>query len=638
MYSENKKWFSQTLLYYEDHKYQTEGKLRIAISTNTSDGLNFNPPQFNISISHNYQKSCNLQIQQAMDLFDAIKEALKQVETSTSPIEILRRITKNVELSIIFKKDLNDMEVVEISLRSNSTDFTKIIITTDIFSAFAHRLKNFVNNYDNLCYQLLMKSIDGENVNILQQLPGLIRGISSQIIPSKIPDAGATVPEQAEPVASQPTIEEFDKFLGNDLENVKVPELESHQIKEEKSSVYEVKSDFVEIVLQNRLLNLENILTSVDGSKMPVSDLNQEFKSIIGKEVSYLPGLEGDELKSTYYLSKLLCSIITQAHIKFNSAIPTSTPILKYKVKDYKDENLELAYDLLLFFAYVRTLRNRMSDKTNDFIINKSRFYLQMRCYLDVFCFSFIEKTNKDQLRSIILNRYKHYEKIGVFDDYKTILQTHNCPQIKEYDIDSFISEACEKVIGKTMYITEQHDTLVSTNSFRIPSSNNFTLEQITNEVVPLEVEEKMGVELKNANVTNISPEVVNWFMGKQPKVKKETKEKTSNIVRFITHFRNEIPEQYRDDFIDWIKAVENMNFSFDDSEYPLAEFGGNIIKGLYLWKPDDDEKLAKNYKYFWSKYEDCILSKSDIFALGEKVDDKKADDWSSAFDGISFE
>ena len=61
MYSENKKWFSQTILYYEDHKYQTEGKMRIAISTNTSDGLNFNPPQFNISISHNYQKSCNLQ-------------------------------------------------------------------------------------------------------------------------------------------------------------------------------------------------------------------------------------------------------------------------------------------------------------------------------------------------------------------------------------------------------------------------------------------------------------------------------------------------------------------------------------------------------------------------------------------------
>jgi len=53
MYSENKKWFSQTILYYEDHKYQTEGKMRIAISTNTSDGLNFNPPQFNISISHN---------------------------------------------------------------------------------------------------------------------------------------------------------------------------------------------------------------------------------------------------------------------------------------------------------------------------------------------------------------------------------------------------------------------------------------------------------------------------------------------------------------------------------------------------------------------------------------------------------
>ncbi|MHA1873473.1 MAG: hypothetical protein ACTSVB_05100, partial [Candidatus Heimdallarchaeaceae archaeon] len=332
-------------------------------------------------------------------------------------------------------------------------------------------------------------------------------------------------------------------------------------------------------------------------------------------------------------------SLITQSHIKNSSPIPTSTPILKYKItspKIIKDENMDLAYDLLLIFAYTRNLRNRMSDKSSDFIVNKSNFYLQMRCYLDVFCFSFLEKSDKTQLRSIINNRYKYYDSIGVFDYYKEMLKKHNCSDISILDIDTFVDEVCEKVIGKSIYITDQHDTLVESNSFRIPSKNNFTLEQITNEVIPLEVDEKMGVDSKDKNA---SPEVLNWFAAKsEPKVTKTKKEKTSNIIRFVTHYRNEIPEQHREGFLEWLKIKASENFSFSDCEFPLAEFGGNIIKGLYLWKPLDDNKLVNNYKYFWSQYEGCMLDKNHILALDEKVEDEKSDEWSNAFDNITFE
>jgi len=297
---------------------------------------------------------------------------------------------------------------------------------------------------------------------------------------------------------------------------------------------------------------------------------------------------------------------------------------------------MDLAYDLLLIFAYTRNLRNRMSDKSSDFIVNKSNFYLQMRCYLDVFCFSFLEKSDKTQLRSIINNRYKYYDSIGVFDYYKEMLKKHNCSDISILDIDTFVDEVCEKVIGKSIYITDQHDTLVESNSFRIPSKNNFTLEQITNEVIPLEVDEKMGVDSKDKNA---SPEVLNWFAAKsEPKVTKTKKEKTSNIIRFVTHYRNEIPEQHREGFLEWLKIKASENFSFSDCEFPLAEFGGNIIKGLYLWKPLDDNKLVNNYKYFWSQYEGCMLDKNHILALDEKVEDEKSDEWSNAFDNITFE
>jgi hypothetical protein len=634
MYNEDKKWFSQTLLYYEDHLYQTDGKLRIGISTNSSDDKNFNPPAFNISLSHNYQKSCNLNIQQATDLTTAI---LKAKEVQFNNIEILRRISKNLELSIQFKTDQNELPVVEIILRSSNTDFTKIIIPIDVFMIFAKRLAYFVNNFDELCYQLLMKNIDGEYREIIRQLPGLIRGISSQIISGQIPEARAADPEAVEEAPAAATIAELDNFLGPNLSNVVVPELESGKVEVAKETFSEVKSEFVEKILEGKLETLENILVNIQGDVNPVMMLNDYFISGIGKDITYLPDLEGDELKSSLYISKLLCSLITSAHIKFESPIPTSTPILKYKVKTVKDENLDLSYDLLLIFAYIRNLRNRMSDKSNDFISNKSNFYLQLRCFLDVFCFSFLEKSDKNQLRSIISNRYKYYDSIGFFDHYKDLLKKHNCTDITIIDIDTFINEACEKVIGKSMYITEQHDSLVESNSFRIPSRNNFTLEQIVNEVIPLEVDEKMGVDITNTK--NTSPEVLNWFVGqKTPTVKKETKEKSSNIIRFATHYRNEIPEQHREKFIEWLKSEEDKNFSFSDCPFPLVEFGGNIIKGLYLWKPVDTPKILINYKYFYTQFEECILDKSHILALDEKVEEKKTDEWSNAFDNISFE
>jgi hypothetical protein len=634
MYNESQKWFSQTLMYYEDKFYQTDGKLRVGISTNTGDDINFNPPGFNISISHNFQKACNLNIQQAMDLFDAVKTVLK--EASFQDVEILRRIKHNLELSLLFKLDQNENAVVQMVLRSNSSDFTKIIVPVNVFFTMANRLKSFINNYDQLCYQLLMKSIDGEDRQIIRQIPGLIRGISSQIITSSLPDSGAVVSEPDDPAPAEQTIAELDSFLKTT--EVEIPELESKKIKTEET-MFEVKSILVDKVIDKKLINLENILTTIDSSKIPVDDFHQELSTHVDKVMSFLPGLDEEENKSIAYVSKLICSLITESHIKQNSPIPPSTPILKYKVKKIEDENLELSYDLLTMFSYMRAVRNKLNDKTSDFIINKSRFYLQMRCYLDVFCFSFLEKADKDQLLSIVMNRFKYYDSIGVFDEYKEILTKYSCSQISTGEIEMFVNEVSEKVIGKTEYIMDQQDNLCKNNSFRLPSSNNFTLEQIINEIVPLELNEKMGVNIQDPEaVKYASAEIINWFADvTEPKVTKKTKEKTSNIVRFVNHYRNEIPEQYREDFLQWLPAVVDMNFTFDDCEFPLAEFGSNIIKGLYLWKPEDDEKLTKSYKYFWSKFEDCILEKTHILAIDEK-EETKTEEWSDAFDNISFE
>ena len=157
-----------------------------------------------------------------------------------------------------------------------------------------------------------------------------------------------------------------------------------------------------------------------------------------------------------------------------------------------------------------------------------------------------------------------------------------------------------------------------------------------------MEVDQKMGINInENDKHKDISPEILSYFTkNKQPQVIKNNKEKTSNIVRFVTHFRNEIPEKYRDDFLEWIKTKDSENFIFDDCKFPLAEFGGNIIKGLYLWKPKEDTKLINSYKYFFTQFEECMLEKNHILSLDTNVEDKKVDEdgWSNAFDSIKFE
>ena len=67
-----------------------------------------------------------------------------------------------------------------------------------------------------------------------------------------------------------------------------------------------------------------------------------------------------------------------------------------------------------------------------------------------------------------------------------------------------------------------------------------------------------------------------------------------------------------------------------------MIEFGSNIIKGLYIWKPSDDPKLVKNYKYYFNQFEECMLEKDHILAVS--LEAEKSSEWSGAFDDMSFE
>ena len=620
MYESESKWISQTLMTYRDEKYGSDGNLRVSIYTGTKDFKNFNTPTFGINITNQMQRNYNLNIIDASDLYESFKYAFSKSGTLFKEKSQIVKQNRTVQLIIEFTTIQDEELVVKLMIKLGDSDFTVVIVPVKVFQILANRLKYFVDKYDDICLRQYDAALRGETTEILQELPGLVKQMPSQILPANYSDSGAPPPEEVK--KTEMTIEDLHQFVGGEeLNNVVVAELE----KTKEEVVVSVDSKFVNNFIKGDLRNLETILNNTSGIEEIGLKMMQDMKINI-EGFFMLPGVQDEELKSFSYISKMLINTIELSWTKFETPIPSSIPILKYKAKDdVHPENIELAYDLLLFSGYIRTVRRRLEDKVSDANENKSLFHLKFRCFLDPFCYSFLEKADKTKLTSIIVNRFKHFDKLGVFKDYKNALELYNCVGITDIDIASYVNEVSEKVIGKSLFILDMHDTLRTQNNFRIGSNSNFNKEQIINEIVPFEIAESLGQDTSGIEV---SDEIRNFFKGER-KVEKKV-EKKNHLVRVVGTLKNDIPEKYREDFLEWIQGFDSKNFIFDD-KFPYSEFGDEIIKALYVWKPENDKRIGNSLKYFQTQISNEVMEKQYILALDEKpgeAGDEISIDW----------
>lgn len=622
--NENTKWFSQTVLTHKDKFYGTDGYLRVSISTNTADYKFFNPPIFNISITNNYQKSYNINISNAEDLLESFEKALKQLNGDNSVVE--KKYQKDTKIYFKFALEQSSQErVVVIELISNESDATKIIIPLKpTFQSLLRRLRKFVEKYDRLCMDLLGYSINNEQVQIIQQLPSLIKGISSQIsIPDSILDSRAAEPPYKEETETETSINDLDKFLGDDMDNIKIPEIEEDKV-EKKETLVEYESPFIEKMLENDLTKLESKLNSFAVSRTAVLDLAQDIKKNI--QIDPLRGINDEDKKSLAYLSSLFHYLYSKAYTINETPIPISIPILKCNVTD-REENLEFAKDVLMIIGFFRTVRRRLEAKFQNAYENKSMVYLFLRCFMDSYAFSYLDKMDKNDITAAIVGRYKYFDSLGVFDKYKTLLRDNNCSSIDERDIQSFVQELNENIISDTKPITELHENFFMSNNVALPSKNQFSLEQITNEIVLVEVDQKLGYDLKNSEIIEklkekgVTDEILNFFKGKK-KVKKTSKvEKITPLQRYLTQFKQDIPEAIRDEVLNYVKELGNKPFDFSDCPWDidkLKEIDENVIKALYVWNPESDKKMAVDYDYFAVLVSEENMTKESILIVNE--------------------
>jgi len=645
--SDQTKWFSQTLLTFKDKQYATDGYLRVAISTNTEDYKYFNPPMFNISISNanNYQKTANLNIQNAEDLLTSFQKVLKTMNGE----DVIVEKHYNKKAKLYFKFSLNSStgeRVITIEIFSNDSDAVKVIIpAVPTFQSLGKRLKYFVENYDMICMRLLEKAINFESNQIIQQLPGLIKGISSQIIEQDIaPDSRAPEPEKETVAEMDTTNYDFEKFLGEDMENVKIPEIEDGGYVEQKEAAPAVKVDspFVEKVLKNDLINLESKLTSFAVSKNPVLDLAEDLRKQLGFDV--LAGINEDDKKSLSYISKVMTDFHSKSYTINNVPVPDKTPTLKFKGKD-TEENMEFAKDLLTIIGFMRILRRRLETKFDNAYDSKALVYIYLRFVMDSYCFSFLQNFTHSEIKSAIANRFKYFNEVGVFDAYHNIIKTNNCSEITLSDLEAFAEEVYDSII-KTPMISEVHEMLHSGGSLKLPSKNTFNLEQIINEFVVLEVNQMMGFDFKDSGAVDklkesgITDEMLKFFIGNK-KVQKSGGIKTKKITplqRVVEKFKQDIPEQYREEVIDHVTKLGYDKFDFETCKWPLEEFDSRVVVAFYVWDVEADPDMKTNFQHFMSLVESEQMTKDDIIIAYKETESPKKEEATFGFEDINFE
>jgi hypothetical protein len=157
-------------------------------------------------------------------------------------------------------------------------------------------------------------------------------------------------------------------------------------------------------------------------------------------------------------------------------------------------------------------------------------------------------------------------------------------------------------------------------------SINKFTLEQIVNEIIPFEVAEKTGVDIKKDEIlkelkekNNISDEIVKFMTKGKTKVTAEKKQKDeSNLYRIVKFYDSEVPDEIKVNFFAYIEKLGNKKYDFKNKDFDLDLFGENLVKALFTWNPDNH---SKNYKEFFSASESELMSKELIIAKIKQED-----------------
>lgn len=653
-------YFNQNMLFFKDKIFNSGGTLEVSICSSSTDYKTFSPLTLHFSVigENNLRRLCTLCYSDCVDLFMSLKNIMNDIDsiyqTAKNNLIVKKyQFDRSLKFEFVNIQTMNE-RVVSISIVHSNSDFAKVVVPFNTFQAFyVGILKTFVSDYVNISLAFTNRNLLTE---VLEQSKMIKNGI--QILPTSLIEGKSdsfsniksfdqqlkeTNIESINTDQIEETTEDFNKFLGNDMENIKVPDLENKTLLEEKPKNLEVKSLFITNTLDKDLSVLESMLTASSTTSDPLGVVIQGLSRSmnIGPDFNFLPEITKDDYKSLVYVSKLTHDLYLSLYFKQNNSIPSSFPILKYKISDLNKidlVNISLSYDLLLIGGFIKIFRGRMESRESDANKNGALFYLKLRTILDPLVYSFLDVAKSKIIFNTVCTNFELYNEFGFFNYYQKILTDNGFNKIELNDIRDFCNELNTKVFSSNALlknIHEKHDDLFKSGFLKIKSDNNLTLEQIINELIPLEILEKNGTNLeKELLLEKLSPEVSDVFRKKEESAKTEEKKKETNLVKTVHFYNNEIPERFRKEFFKYIEDLKLETYDFSNDKFPIEELGENIVKTLYVWNSSDKrDELLTSFRF---KLEECILTKELIIANYKnngKEEKTKDENWDLFFE-----
>ena len=626
-------WLSQTIFSHKDREYGTNGYMRVSMSTQTKDSQSFTAPNFTINIQNEgINKTVSLPYQKLFEIYGRLQEAVKSAieeyssKSGNPETQLHFKTGKSTYIDFEFMRGSQQNEpVVRITISHGTSNSTKIVLPfSPEFHSFISLIGDMISNkkYLDWCLHFPNRFFFVEMNEVLKQMPGIVKSAVVQIDNLKEePPTPSTPPTEPSPeVDSSNTneasnmMQELDAFVGDGMKNI---EMEMPvKLEVEKTVVKEVVNNKLIEYFKGDIRNFESMVLRCSEKPSPIRQFEKEFSEIY-PDIDCFPGIGKKEMKSLVYLTGrefLLYNF--QANTE---SIKRSFSINKYKgFKHAKPSNMELAYDLLTLSIFCKICRDRIENKTSDNYLNKTFLHLAIALNISPFIFSFI--TSDTQLSTIIRDRYREMENVGLFNDYKgKEFKTYDF-DVTERDIVEAVSDITEKYLkSKTSDVDSymRHVLLYKGGSCILNPDNQLNEEQIINQAVSFEMHVLMNNKniqtdkkelLAYASEKNMEEEVITLFIKTAPK-------KNIPIVKFFEDNMSEIPEDSRQEFMARLSEYNNRDYDLSDNKFPYDSFGEQAIKALFLWKPESGEKF-RTYKKFNKAIIKSVHDKQTILSM----------------------
>lgn len=679
---ENLKWINQSLYTFNDKQFDSHGYLDISISINTEDNINFSQPKLVLNLDNQGQRrNIRLTRSNVIDLVETIDKVRANIQTiydNPQTGDITKRYNNNKDLVIEFRA-INSQPVVVLKIIHNNSDAGKIIFPLKPeLTSISKTIEMFVQDFINISTSFPTRYLASLSLNRLQEIQNSLIILPSQLVPiqpEQYPDrreliepsinaasstdikytntrcakcgeeqfdtpSGITCANGhggADSIIDDPAPpDEFDDFANENIDKVRIPELEGGPIERKEPITQEYISPFIQVTLKNNILNLEEMFNALYTNNDPLNTIMNTIHN--GEGYSLLPGISEQDFKSVEYISNLYFKLNFQSYIQNQTGFPIGIPVVKYHGDESDLRTVELSYDLIMLQAYLKLYRNRMESINSDAYTNGALVHFAFRCFLDVASYSYLHGKNAEAVKNNVVSRFKYFRETGFFDHYDKNLLGENQKPIYDSEIGEFIDKVFDNVV-ESEDIHIRHFNAHDAASVKLPPKNTFTLEQITNEIVKYEIKTMFGQRIEDLTSNE---EIIILFNTKMKKKYKATdhkpipREKESHVVRFVKLKANELSENIRQDFINYVTEIKDETYDYFNDKFKLEELPEIILQAVYTWNENITEK--NKYTDYASMVEDCI--DRDMVISKIKVNDEvveETNEWVETFDTIEF-